>query len=99
MTISKTLATLALATLVLAMPTPSNPTARSAGVSPVPTAVPTSHVLRMVAAAARITTLPKGLTPSLEDAARDGGDLLAQTQPGCYPGWTQASVPACVWGD
>jgi hypothetical protein len=74
-------------------------TSRPVGVSPVPTAVPTSQVLRLVAAAARITTLPKDLTPTLEDAARDGGDLLAKTQPGCVPGWTQASVPACVWGD
>jgi hypothetical protein len=96
MTIYKTLATLALVTVLLAIPTPANPAAQPVGVSP----VPTSTVLRLVAAAARITTLPKGLTPSLEDAARDGGDLLAQTQPGCYPGWTQqASVPACVWGD
>ena len=99
MTIHKTLAPLALLTLVLALPAPSNPPARSVGVSPAPTAVPTSQVLRLVAAAARITTLPKDLTPTLEDADRDGGDLLSQTQPGCYLVFARASVPACVWGD
>ena len=69
MIIYKTFATLALVTLLLAIPTPVNPAARPVGVSP----VPTSKVLDMVAAAARITTLPKDLTPTLEDAARGGG--------------------------
>jgi hypothetical protein len=100
MTIYKTLATLALVTLLLAIPTPANPAARPVGVSPVPIAVPTSNVLRMVAAAARITTLPKELTPALKDAARDGGEVLAKTQTGCLISIAdQASVPACVWGD
>jgi SGNH domain (fused to AT3 domains) len=100
MTIHKALATLLLATLLLAIPTPSNSTARSTSeVSTMTTAVPASRVLSTVAAAAHITTLPKGLTPTLEDAARDGGDALSQTQPGCYAVFTQTSVPACVWGD
>jgi hypothetical protein len=101
MTIHKTLAPLALLTLVLALPAPSNPPARSVGVPPVPTAVPTSQVLRLVAAAARITTLPKDLTPTLKDAARDGGELLASTQKGCVQLASEqvVSVPACVWGD
>jgi hypothetical protein len=62
--------------------------------------MPTSNVLRMVAAAARITTLPKDLTPSLKDAAHDGGEVLVKTQKGCLIGIPeQVSVPACVWGD
>ena len=99
MTIYKTLATLALVTLLLAIPTPANPAARPVGVSPVRTAVPASTVLRMVAAAARITTLPKNLTPSLKDAARDNGDFPANTQPGCELFWQEVTAPACVWGD
>ena len=99
MTIYKTLATLALVTLLLAFPTPSKSTARPVRASPVPTAVPTSNVLRMVAAAARITTLPKDLTPPLADAARDGGELLAKTQTGCNANSQPVTVPACIWGD
>ena len=95
MTIHKTLATLPLVTLLLAIPTPANPTARPVGVSP----VPTSKVLRMVAAATRITTLPKDLIPPLKDAARDNGDFPANTQTGCALFWQEVTAPACVWGD
>jgi hypothetical protein len=99
MTIYKTLATLPLVALLLAIPTLSNPTARPVGVSSLPTAAPTSKVLRMVAAAARITTLPKDLAPTLEDAARDNGDFPANTQTGCALFWQEVTAPACVWGD
>src|SRR3954470_1962586 len=99
MTIHKTLATLLLVTLMLAITTPSNPTAQPVGVSPVPTAVPISKVLRMVSAAARISTLPKDLTPALKDAARDNGDSPANTQTGCALFWQEVTAPACVWGD
>ena len=95
MTFHKILATLPLITLLVATPTPSNPPARPAGMS----LVPTSKVLHMVAAAVRITTLPKDLTPTLADAARDGGNILAKTQTGCDTDWQPVTVPACVWGD
>jgi hypothetical protein len=62
-------------------------------------AVPTSKILRMVAAAARITTLPKDLTPTLKDADRDNGDFPANTQTGCALFWQEITAPACVWGD
>lgn len=99
MAIYKTVATLPLITLLVAMSIPSNSVARAAGVSPVPAAVPTARVLGMVAAAARITALPKDLTPTLADAARDNGNLLAKTQTGCDTDWQPITVPACVWGD
>ena len=95
MTFHKILATLPLITLLAATPTPSNPPARPVGLS----LAPTSKVLDMVAAAVRITTLPKDLTPTLADAARDGGNILAKTQTGCDTDWQPVTVPACVWGD
>ena len=97
MAIYKTVAALLLVILVVAIPAPAHLTAGAAGVSPLPAAVPTAQVLRLVAAAAHIKSLPPDLTPTLADAARDNGDSPANTQTGCLG--EQASVPACVWGD
>ena len=53
-----------------------------------------AQVLRLVAEAPKITTLPRDLRPSPQDAETDAVSL-----PGCQPNYNQVTVGRCVFGD
>lgn len=57
--------------------------------------LPPGQVTALVAAAPDINTLPADLTPTLTGVSSDWGGPPAP----CWPGYAEASVPACVYGD
>ncbi len=62
----------------------------------------TAQVLKAVAAAATIKSLPSHLTPSLQNVAGDVDSMIIPTildQQGCVPAVSSATTGKCVFGD
>ncbi len=66
----------------------------SAATDSSPQVASTAQVLKLVAAAPKIMTLPRNLTPSPQNAETDAVSL-----PGCQPNYNQVTVGRCVFGD
>lgn len=58
----------------------------------------TAQVLKAVAAAPSITTIPPNVTPALQDATGDSPDRLLDTL-GCLSPPEKVEMPACLFGD
>jgi peptidoglycan/LPS O-acetylase OafA/YrhL len=97
--VTLTLLTVGLVTAQVALSTGNSPTTSSRAPNH---QIPLATVLRLVAAAPRIRTLPANVIPPLFEA-NDIGSLLDIGVPavstGCWPPESQSTVPVCDFGD
>ena len=82
-------------TVALVAPWIADPPAPGGAADATVASLPPAELLKLVAAAPSITSLPAGLTPSLTGVHADWGG----PPPRCWPTSGESTIPACVFGD